>query len=420
VNAIRQAVDACRDDLVAFAQRLVRTPSLPGEEAAVQTIAAAEMRRHDLETSVLTASAAELAAHSAYSDDGLPVETRPNVVGRWRAQRPTAGARSIILNGHLDVVSPGQIAQWSASPWSGTVDGRRLYGRGACDMKSGVACALFALAAIRRAGLAPGADVILETVSGEESGGVGTLTTIVRGIGADAAIILEPTRLRLCPVQAGALTFRITVSGRSAHAALKRSGVSAIDKMRIVLAALDELDAARHRTFAHPLYADPQQIAPISVGIMRSGDWPSSVPDEAVVEGRLGVFPGELVGDARRALASAIQAAAWGDEWLRRAPPRLEWFEGQFESGETPLDAPIVQAASAAHRAVTGTDPLVEGVTYGSDLRLFTNHAGIPAVLYGPGDVRQAHAPDEWIDLDEVVTACKVIALLVADWTRAT
>jgi acetylornithine deacetylase len=416
-DAIPFAVEALAGDLVAFAQQLVRMPSLPGAEAAVQQLAAEAMARLGLETDVVTPSRAELSSHPAFCDDGLPVETRPNVVGRWKAETSGPRARSVVLNGHLDVVSPGPERHWSGSPWSGRVENGRLYGRGACDMKSGVACAVFAVAALRRIGFRPAADIVLETVSGEESGGVGTLATIVRGIRADAAIILEPTGLRLCPVQAGALTFRLTVRGRSAHGALKHSGVSAIDKMRRLLDAIDRLDEERHARYAHPLFADARQIAPISVGTIRSGDWPSTVPDEAVVEGRFGVFPGETVDAARQALADAIARAARDDEWLRAEPPGLEWFEGQFEPGETPVDAPIVAAISAAHRAVTGASPIVEGVTYGSDLRLFTNHAGMPAVLYGPGHVEQAHTADEWIAVDEVVTACKVIALTVASWT---
>jgi acetylornithine deacetylase len=416
-GAIVEAVNALADELIAFAQRLVQTPSLPGEEAPVQDLAALAMRAYGLETTIIAPARHDLASHPAFCDDGLPVETRPNVVGRWRTPSPAAGARSIILNGHLDVVSPGQPAHWTDSPWSGRVRNGRLYGRGACDMKSGVACALFAVAALRRAGFSPGADIIVETVSGEESGGVGTLATIVHGVRADAAIILEPTSLKLCPVQAGALTFRLTVSGRSAHGALKRSGVSAIDKVRPLFDAIDALDDERHRAFAHPLFPDARQVAPISVGTMRAGDWPSTVPDEAVVEGRLGVFPGEPPAAARRAFAAALADVVEHDEWLREHPPRIDWVEGQFESGETPQDAPIVAALAAAHREVCGASPVVEGVTYGSDLRLFTNHAHMPAVLYGPGDVRLAHAADESIDLDEVITACKVIALTVAAWS---
>ncbi len=415
---IRDAVARLTPDLTAFLQDLVRIPSLPGQEAAAHGFVADAVRAMGLEVDVLRATRDELAAHPAFSDDGIPIEPRVNVVGTWRARKREEGARSIILNGHLDVVSPGNEALWSDSPWSGRLAGSRVYGRGSCDMKAGVTSAVFAVKALQALGLAPGADVLVETVSGEESGGIGTLTTIVRGYRADAAIILEPTALALCPVQAGALTFRLAVPGRSAHAALKRSGVSAIDKLRLLLDALDRLERDRHAARSHPLYADPQQIAPISVGTLHAGEWHSTVPGGAVAEGRFGVFPGENVPSARRAFEDAIARAAQQDEFLRANPPRLEWFEGQFESGETPIDAPIVRTVSAKHRQVTGHDPHVEGVTYGSDLRLFTNHAHVPTVLYGPGDVAQAHTTNEYVELDQVVAACTVVALAIADWCR--
>ncbi len=416
-DAIERAVADLRGDLLAFAQRLVRIPSTPGSEAPAQHCAADTMRALGLDVAIVAATRAELSSHPAFCDDGISVESRPNAVGIWRAKRRSADARSIVLNGHLDVVSPGNEALWADSPWSGRIDGGRLYGRGACDMKGGVACAVYAIAALQRAGLTPAADVLIETVSGEESGGVGTLTTIVRGYRAEAAIILEPTKLRLCPVQAGALTFRLTVPGRSAHGALKRSGVSAIDNLRLLLTAIDDLERERHARFVHPLYHDPLQVAPVSVGVLRSGDWPSTVPNEAVAEGRFGVFPGESVADARRALEAAIADRARDDDWLREHSPRVEWIEGQFESGETPLDAPIVQLLGAQHAGVTGQTAIVEGVTYGSDLRLFTNHAQMPAVLYGPGDVAHAHTVDEAIDIEEMLTACRVIAGTVAAWS---
>jgi acetylornithine deacetylase len=418
-SRIAAAVDALAPDLVAFAQQLVRIPSLPGAERDAHLAAADAMRRLGLDVALVSTTREAIEKHPAFCDDGLSVETRINAVGRWHAPSPRAGARSLILNGHLDVVSPGDESRWTDSPWSGRIDGGRLYGRGSCDMKSGVAAGLFAVAALQRAGLTPGADLIVETVSGEESGGVGTLATIAAGHHADAAVILEPTSLGLCPVQAGALTFRIVVRGRLAHGALKWAGVSAVDKLRVILAAVDQLERERHARFSHPLYPERDHVAPISVGIVRAGDWPSTVPNEAIVEGRFGVFPGESTEDARRALESAVADAARADEWMRAEPPRVEWFEGQFESGETPLDAPIVRALAAAHRQTLGGEPRVSGVTYGSDLRLFTNHAGMPAVLYGPGDVADAHTVDESIAVDEVIAATRVIATLAAEWTAA-
>jgi acetylornithine deacetylase len=283
-------------------------------------------------------------------------------------------------------------------------------------MKAGLTANIFAVQALQALGYRPAADVLLESVIGEESGGVGTLTTIVKGYKADAAIITEPTRLRACPVQSGALTFRIRVRGRAIHACMKPYGVSAIEQFYKILQAIQEMDARRHIDYRNPLYENPNNIAPINVGTIRAGDWPSTVPDELVAEGRFGVLPGESTDAARHAMAQALHRLSDSDPWLKENPPELIWFEGQFESGQIPQDAPIVQALSACHKQVSGDPPEIRGVTYGSDLRLFTNHGNTPAILYGPGDVMHAHTVDEYVDLQEVVTATKVLALVITEW----
>lgn len=197
---------------------------------------------------------------------------------------------------------------------------------------------------------------------------------------------------------------------------MKPYGVSAIEKFTLLLNAVNELSAERHRNYRNPLYEDPNNIAPINIGTVRGGDWHSTVPEEVVAEGRMGVLPGESNETARQALEGAIQSAAESDAWLREYPPRVGWFEGQFESGETPLDHPLIQHLSAAHRHVVGSPPTLRGLTYGSDMRLFTNHARIPAAHYGPGDVGMAHAANEFVPLDEVVTVTKVAANMIAQW----
>jgi acetylornithine deacetylase len=164
------------------------------------------------------------------------------------------------------------------------------------------------------------------------------------------------------------------------------------------------------------LYADPNNIAPINIGTVRGGEWHSTVPAEVVAEGRMGVLPGETNESARQALEGAIQLAAEADPWLSQHPPRVEWFEGQFESGETPLDHPLIQNLASAHQQVMGFTPTIRGVTYGSDMRLFTNHAKIAATHYGPGDVGMAHAVNEFVPLDEVITVTKVVANLITQW----
>ena len=412
---ISAVVDELRPALLAFAQDLVRIPSLPGHEAAAHQFVAAKLRELRLDVAIVESRFDELRGHPAFNDDGLASEGRINVVARWPGASPR-DARSLILNGHLDVVPTGDRSHWADDPFGGTVRDGRLFGRGACDMKCGVTAAVFALEALMRLDRRPRGDVFVQTVSGEESGGVGTLTTIVKGYRADAALILEPTKLRLCHIQSGALTFRLRVLGRSIHACMKRLGVSAIEKACYLMARLEAFDAERHRARPNPYYPDQLNIAPISVGTLTGGDWHSTVPHEAVIEGRYGIFVGESVDEAKRSFAAAVQAAAVADPWLREHPPVLEWFEGQFESGQTAVDDPILRQLGACHEAIVDERPVLQGVSYGSDLRLFTNHAQIPAVLYGPGDVANAHSVDEFVELDQVVAATKVLALTVATW----
>ncbi|MFN8500132.1 MAG: ArgE/DapE family deacylase [Anaerolineae bacterium] len=415
-HEIDGAVEALRGELVAFAQRMVQAASLPNEEHACQAVMAEQLTGMGLEVAVAPVRFDALADHPAFSDDGFSPDARVNVIGRWAGTQRDDPTRSLILNGHVDVVPIGDEALWTMPPFGGVVKDGRLYGRGALDMKCGLVTGVFAIAALQRLGFRPAHDVLVESVIGEESGGVGTLATIVAGHTAGGVIVLEPTRLRLCPVQSGALTFRLTVEGRAAHAAVRQYGVSAIEKFALLLAALSRLEEERHAGFDHPLYEDPRYAAPISIGTVRGGEWHSSVPERVVAEGRFGVLPGESNEAARAALEGAVRVAAAGDPWLRENPPRIEWFEGQFESGETPADHPLLQTLGQAHADVLGAPPRVEGVPYGSDLRLFTNHARLPAVLYGPGEVSAAHTVDEWIDLAEVVTATKIIAGFITRW----
>ena len=396
-----------------FLQKLVQFQSLPGHEQAAQHFIAEKLRSIQCETQLLRSDFAELEHHPAFSDDGVPFDDRLNVVARWSG---TGNGKNLILNGHMDVVPIGNVALWKYPPWDGVMEGGRLYGRGACDMKAGLAAGVYAIQALRQMGFEPAGDILFESVIGEESGGVGTLTTIVRGFSADAVVIMEPTRLRVCPVHSGALSFRIRVTGRAIHASMKRFGISAIEKFQTIFAALEDLDRSRHANYDNPLFEFKQNVAPISVGTLNAGDWPSTLPEELVAEGRFGVFPGESIVAARAALVSCLDEVIAEDEWLTEHPPILEWFEGQFEPGATSVNDPIIHSLSSAHARVMGERPILQGVPYGSDLRLFTLYGKTPAVLYGPGDVAYAHTVEEHVELDEVVACANALASLIVDW----
>ena len=336
----------------------------------------------------------------------------------WGLVGKLAGAgdgATLMLNGHIDVVPPGDRAAWSADPFAGQVRGGALYGRGACDMKAGLAAAWWAVRALRRSGVPLRGDVLLSSVQGEEDGGLGAYALLARGWRADACVILEPTSLGLVTANAGALTFRLRVRGFATHASRRTEGVSAIEKFWPVWRALHDLERRRNRE-VHPLFARWPIAYPISIGTLRSGDWASSVPDLLVAEGRLGVALGEPVDHARAELERTVRDACADDPWLDRHPVEVEWWGGQFASGEVPATSDLPDRVSAAHAGVAGEDAPVWGAPYGSDLRLLTGKGGIPTVQYGPGDAALAHAPDENVPLREVVTCARALALLAVDY----
>ncbi|MCP5054931.1 MAG: ArgE/DapE family deacylase [bacterium] len=423
---IAAGVESLTGDMVAFIRKLVQTRSLPGEELRVQRIVADKLKSLNFDVDLIPIRQDILMGHKAFSHDGYPYESRANVIGHWRGNGSDPGDKdlanapgqgcSLILNGHVDVVSPGDQFLWDDSPWSGALKDGRIYGRGSADMKSGLSAIIFACEVLQKLGFRPLKDVMIQSVAGEETGGCGTLTNIILGYTADAAIIAEPTRLNLYPVQAGALSFRIKITGKSIHACMKSKGVSAIEKFYPIFLAIEAFDRQRHRDYHDLVFDDPGNIAPINIGTLTSGDWLSTVPDKLVAEGRYGIFPGESLEAAKRAFEKTVKKTALADEWLKNHLPQVEWFEGQFEAGHTPVEEPLIQTLSACHQTVLNQEAHISGATYGSDLRLFTNHANIPAVLYGPGDVKEAHAANESIAVHEIVEAVNVYAFTILKW----
>jgi acetylornithine deacetylase len=384
---------------------LVSVRSLDGEESAAQQVAAGLMRKAGLRTHEWRIDLDELRRHLSF---GAEVE-RSEALGL--VAEIGGGGHSLMLNAHIDVVPAGDVAMWTHDPWRVTVGGGNAYGRGALDDKGGVVCALHAARAIARAGIQLDGRLLVASVVGEEDGGTGTLGTILAGHTADAAVVVEPTSLALVPAQAGALNFRVTVDGSAAHGCVRNEGVSAIEKFEILHAALIRLEAERNARVTDPLFARYALPIPLSIGTLHAGEWPSSVPERLVFEGRYGVAVGEDPDDARAELEEALAAAAKADPWLLEHPPRSEWWGGQFDSASTPLEHPIVTTVSNALTDLTGSAPTMEGVTYGADMRLLTNVAHIPTVLFGPGDVTRAHRPDECVPVHEMVTATAVLIL---------
>ena len=413
---IGRAVEDRRGEAVGLLQELVRIPSVTGEEGAVQEVVERALSERGLAVDRWEATPEEIGPYAEHVGEQEAYAGRPNLVGRCRG---SGSGRSILLNAHVDTVAGGDPAAWSRDPFSGEVEGDLLYGRGSCDMKGGLVTYLVALDALAGLGLELRGDVSVAATVGEENGGLGALSTILRGYRADAALITEPTRLRLVPAQGGSLVFRLTVPGRSAHAAVRDEGVSALEKFIPLFEDLVRLEEERNATLHHPLYEHMRNKAPINIGVVRAGNWASTVPESLVAEGRVGLVPGEELEPFRDLVAGRIAAAADRDPWLEEHRPELEWFGGQFAPAEVAPEAPICEALKRAHELATGEEPVVEGAPYGADMRLFIRFGEMPCVMYGAGDINAAHAPDEHVSITELMTATRTVACLLADWCGA-
>jgi len=402
---VLESIDA--DAMLEYLRELVSIPSHGGGESEAQRSVAAKLGELGLDVDIWELDFDTLRGHPGFS---MPIE-REEGLGVVGTLKGGDGGRSLILNGHIDTVAPGEEKNWSHPPLEGTVVDGRVYGRGVADMKGGLCCAIYAAKAIIDAGVKLKGGLSIQSVIGEEDGGVGALSTVLRGHTADAAVVMEPTELKVAPAHSGALAFTVDVPGRSAHACVREEGVSAIEKFIPLFNALRDLETERNRGIDDPLYARYGIPYPINVGTVHGGNWPGSVPESLVFQGRVGVVVGERVEDARRSVENAIAKAAEADPWLRENPPRLEWSGYQFDPASIESDHPIVEEVQKAYADATGEQARLEGMTYASDMRHLINTGGVPTVLFGPGDVRQAHAPDEYVEIRDLVTAARVLAL---------
>ncbi|WP_336030054.1 ArgE/DapE family deacylase [Geodermatophilus sp. FMUSA9-8] len=406
--AVLDAVDeATAVDLLC---RLVAVPSVGGSaaESEVQHLVAAEL---DALGCDVDRWAVDLAAAAAAPDaPGQEVgrEEAWGVVGTLPGTDD--GDPALVLCGHTDVVPTGDRALWDGDPFTPRVVGGEVLGRGACDMKGGVAASLAALAAVRAAGVRLRRPVALHSVVGEEDGGLGAWATLARGHRGDACVIPEPTDGAVVTAAAGALTFRLEVAGLAAHAAMRDRGVSAVELFAEVHADLRAFEADRQRD-ADPRFAGERYPYGLSVGTVRAGDWASTVPDRLVAEGRYGVRLGESPAAARAAFEARVAGFCTGHPWLAAHPVRVTWTGGAFAPGELPRGDALLADVRGAVVDAGGREPAERAVNAGTDLRLYAA-AGIPALHLGPGDLHLAHGPAERVPVAEVTAVARALALL--------
>ena len=405
--------DIDRDRLIDDLETLVRIESITGSEENIADWAAGALLELGLRVEVARSDLERLRDDPAWPGEEMERTTLPIVVGR----AGSADGRRLILSGHLDVVPPGDPASWTVDPWGAEIREDRLYGRGACDMKGGVAAIL---AAVRSLGVDGSlhrldGELMVVLVPSEEDGGQGTLGAIRSGATADMAIITEPSQLDVVVAHAGAITFRLTVPGRAAHASQRREGISALDKLFELTRALEGDERRRNEAETDPLMTALGLPYPTIIGIVEGGEWASTVLDKVVAYGRYGVKLGQSPAEAEADLRVAIAEACATDGFLRDHPATVEITGGRFGSARVPSDHPLPTGLADVVERVTGRRPALLGEPYGADMQMFVNHGDTPCVIFGPGDVRVAHSADEHVPLEEVETCARVLA----EWVRS-
>ncbi len=391
-------------------QNLVQCDSIQGNEAAVQKLVEEQLHLLNLTVDRFIPGE-ETVSHPAFCANRTDFSQSPNIVGVLKG---SGGGRSLILNGHVDVVPPGNREDWHEDPYSGEVKDGRVYGRGATDMKGGNTAMLLALKCIRELNITLKGDVIFESVVEEESGGTGTLAAIQRGYHADAALIPEPTKMKVFPKQQGSMWFRLIVTGQSAHGGTRYEGVSALEKSVFVIQAIQNLEKDRNGRITDPLFAKIPIPVPINIGKITGGDWPSSVPDQVVIEGRMGVIPGEELESAKFELKQALEKIE--DSWLREHPVTLEWFGARWLPGEVAVDHPLIGIIGDHYRSMTGQELTIEASPWGTDGGLLHEVGNTPSIVFGPGETALAHFSNEYIEIEQMMLAAELFVHIIIDW----
>ena len=413
IEKVVKKVDEMRSEIVTFLQDIIRIPSITGQEKELQEFIASKLKEWGIKYDMWEISEGELLKHPLAEKPKIPYKGRPMLVGIVKG---TGGGKSLAFNGHIDVIPPGPRESWKYDPFGAVIKDDYLYGRGASDMKSGVAAYTMAVKAILDAGFMPRGDVYMHYVIDEEYTSNGTLAALLKGYKADGAINAEASDLEIQPAVSGSMWFTVEVRGKTASMSRIWEGVNAVEQGYKVYEAIKKLYEIRIREKKHPLYPDPRGVLALFIGMFEAGTYPSAIPDKAVLRGRMGLLPGETIESAFNELKSFILKYAETDPWLKFNPPevRQEGYAG--EGVEISVNHPIVRTIIDSYKKSLGIEPVVKGHEGATDMRILIK-MGVPTVCFGPGTITQMHAYNEWVKVSDVIKAVKVMAVAILKWS---
>lgn len=406
-------VDTLADDILDFTCRLVAEPSTLGNEAGVVRVMTDELQKLGFSTSLVPLDSEALINHPGYAPVGWSLADRNNVIGTIEAAAP--GGRGALFNGHLDVVSAGNREFWSRDPFIATAVDGWLHGRGAGDMKSGVAAMTYAAHAVHKAGFGLCAPLTVAAVIEEECSGNGAIATLAAGYDAEAILIPEPFGPTILTDQLGVLWFKVRLRGRPTHVQQARSGVNAIEKCYPLITALRRLEVELNGENVPPEYRDKNHPIHLNIGVIEGGDWPSTVPAETTFHGRLSFFPNMSYEEIAARIADTVNMAAKEDDWLRLNLPRVEFYGFRSEGHSLPRDLPAFRTLNDCHHSLTGSGAESYISTCTTDLRAYHFYGSGQPTCFGPV-AENIHGTDERVNLESVMQVARTYALFLARW----
>lgn len=418
IERIVAAVESRFQEQVEFLQQLVRAQSLRGNEAAVQEIVFKALEDRGYDVSRFNIDTNLIGKDPAFSPTKFQLDDSCVVVGSKLPKN--ANGRSLALNAHVDVVPVGTSSRWKHEPFSAKRDGDWLYGRGAGDMKAGLAANLFALDALSAAGFDLTAPVQFQSVIEEETTGNGAAMVLAKGFRADAVIIPEPTDEKVVSANTGVVKFAITVQGVPAHPFEVTAGRSAIDIAVRTIEHLRQLEQIwiSERPVEQPDFANVSNPIALTIGTISGGEWLASVPSECRFEGRIGFYSGEAAELRAGSLETFLKQAFANDPQLKGClEPEIEWVgvkQGGFIlAAGSEAEAVLADAHLLANNSASELQRFVMPCYL--DAAIFTLHGGITSLVYGP-IAENIHAVDERVNLPSLKRVTKTIALFAAAW----
>lgn len=407
-------IDQNQEELVSFLQTILRIPSVTGNEGPIQEFMADYLTKMGAKVDKFIPSYEELKKHPAFVSTDIPYDGRPNVVATMLGE---GGGKSLLFNGHIDVIPEGPADKWEHGCWSGDIEDGKIYGRGASDMKAGVAAMTMALKAIQECGIKLKGDVILEYVMDEELTGNGTLACVMKGYRADGGICCETSSMCVQPGSIGRIWFNIKITGKAAGIQKRFEGVSGIELGYIVTQAVSAFEKVRLGKVSHELYPDILSSIPCMIGQFESGSYASAFPDSCLLKGSMATVPGENSDEVKAEFVQFIRDyCAKENDWLAENPPEVI-FTGYFaEPSAIPADTPIVSTLVHEFEQVMGVAPTISGRQGAADIRHLNTYGNTPTVIFGPGLTEQMHANNEWVYVDDYINSIKIMARTVLNW----